>query len=145
MFSSYRFRCPYTGIYFVSVTYWKHPEILESYRVNAILYRGDRQVINFSHDLYNLFNYVTNNALIRCNAGEYIESRAHVTSYIYGSGSYPESIITVMSLHKKGNYTMQLLYLYISLPFVCILPLYIPEIHNVYIFINMIGINLQEF
>ena len=102
--SSNRFTCPYTGIYFVSVTYWKYPSTSISKSVDAHLSRGDSELLASFHE-NNPYTYVTNNALVRCNTGEYIENRAGGKSYVYGSGSYPESIFTVMSVHQEGNYT----------------------------------------
>ena len=99
-FSRYRFTCPYTGIYFVSVTCRKSP----SYRVDAIVKRGNTYVLR-SSDNYNSYTYVTNNVLVSCNKGEYIKTRAGSKSYVYASGSYPENIFTVMSVHREGNFT----------------------------------------
>ena len=99
------------GIYFVSVTYWKYPSGKSDYRVSASVYRDSTTVL-YLYDDWNHYNYVTNNALVRCDTGQYIESVSCVpdcySSYLYGSGSYPESIFTVMSVHQEGNYTHKL-------------------------------------
>ena len=115
-FSRNRFTCPYTGIYFVSVTYCRHPSTSSSYSVDAHLYRGDTHIFS-SHDRYHPYHYVTNNALVRCNRGNYIGTKAGGPSYLYGSGSYPESIFTVMSLHQEGNYAFLLVFSYSMLLF----------------------------
>ena len=80
---------------------------LRNYRLDfldAHVYRGDNkvfQLFNYNHRS----NYVTNNALVRCNRGEYIETKANITIFLDGSASSPQSLFTVMSVHQEGNYT----------------------------------------
>ena len=79
---------------------------LRSFRLRYVdvhVYRGDTKVLDL-YDYHHHFNYVTNNALVRCKRGEYIETKANLTSSSAGYLRAPQSIFTVMSVHQEGNY-----------------------------------------